>query len=154
MRRYKQAVENLRTLLQQEFIKRNASNSSYSLRAYAKHLGIYHATLSALISGKRKITHKTAKKLSAKLGLDPLQLRELSDFSAENSLSYFTIKQDVFNSIAEWHFDAILELTKIKKLKLTPQTISQAIGISVVEARVALETLLRIELIKRIMPHS
>ena len=144
----------MRVILQQEFIKRNASNSSYSLRAFAKHLGIYHATLSALLSGKRKITYKTAQKLSTKLGLDPIQMRELSDFKEESSVNYHSLQQDVFNSIAEWHFDAILELTKIKKLKLTAKVISEAIGISVIESSLAIDTLLRLELIKRVGPHQ
>jgi len=142
-------MESLRVLLQQEFINRHAVNANYSLRAFAKHLGIYHATLSALISGKRKITYKTAKILSSKLGLDPLQMREITDFGKKNSASYYILQQDAFNSIAEWHFDAILELTKIKNLKLTPKLISEAIGISALEASLAIETLIRLELIRR-----
>ncbi|AHI06194.1 hypothetical protein BDW_08470 [Bdellovibrio bacteriovorus W] len=48
-----------------------AKNPSYSLRSFAQYLGVNHATLSALISGKRKMTEATFQKLSAGPKLRP-----------------------------------------------------------------------------------
>ena len=134
-------MEHFRSLLQQEYLRRQNKNPSYSIRAFARQIGLYHATLSALLAGKRKITEKSAKKIADAIGLDPA--------SVATSTPYFTIQQDAFNSISEWHFDAILEMSNIKQLKLNPQSISVALDISLTEARVALETLTRLDLMQK-----
>ena len=57
----------LRALLDTEFIRRRR-NRRYSLRSFARSLGIHHATLVRLRQGKR-LTPNTARRLGLRLGL-------------------------------------------------------------------------------------
>lgn len=45
------APEEFRALLRQELVRRSAKNPSYSLRSFAKSLGVNHATLSSILAG-------------------------------------------------------------------------------------------------------
>lgn len=147
---YNGAMEQFKTYLQQEFVKRTTKNQSYSLRAFAKHLGLNHATLSTLISGKRKITKATIEKIAKSLNLGPNEIQKFTETSSVNettSKKYFLIQQDAFAAISEWYFDAILELSLIPQFKLDPSLIAQSIGINELQAKIALETLERLELL-------
>tara|TARA_B110001454_G_C12723074_1_gene435708 strand:+ start:7097 stop:7834 length:738 start_codon:yes stop_codon:yes gene_type:complete len=139
-------AESFRNILQQEFLRRGSKNPNYSLRGYAKFLGIHHSTLSGLLSGKRAITNKAISSLSLKLGLFP------DNFSKENNFKlprHELIEEDVFNRISEWYFDAILELSKVKSFDFNPSNIGRFLGISEPQASIAVETLLRLKLLKK-----
>ncbi|MES2769665.1 MAG: TIGR02147 family protein [Bdellovibrionota bacterium] len=139
-------------LLQQEFLRRTTKNGGYSLRAYAKFLDMSHATLSTMLAGKRTITPATITKLAKKLGLGPQATENyLNPATNEDgkTQNYHVIQEDAFNSISEWYFDAILQLSLIPKINLEPNTISSVLSISKLEARLALETLERLELLKK-----
>jgi transcriptional regulator with XRE-family HTH domain len=142
-------VEKFRAYLRQEFIRRKNKNPKYSLRAFAQQLKINHATLSTILAGKRKITKRTFLALSKRLALNAKEVsRFMADdpsFKGHKSSPYFALQQDVFSLIADWHFDAILELSQIKKLKLDPKEISRVLGIPVAVAKQSLQTLERLE---------
>jgi len=143
-------MEQFRAYLQQEFVKRTTKNPSYSLRAFAQHLDINHATLSSLLSGKRTITKATIQKISRALDLSPEELArfmETSSITNSKTDNYFFIQQDAFACMSEWYFDAILELTLIPNFNLESKIISQSLGISNLQAKIALETLERLELL-------
>ena len=67
-----------RALLRAELAKRCARNPRYSLRAFARSLGIDHATLSQLLRGKRQITRAAILRLGRRLGLDEQALSTLA----------------------------------------------------------------------------
>lgn len=140
-----------KTYLQQEFVKRTTKNPSYSLRAFAQHLGLNHATLSTLISGKRKMTQATVEKIAKALNLGPDEIKNFIEGSSSKETTtpaqYFLIQQDAFTAISEWYFDAILELSTIPYFNLEPSVIAQSIGITKLQAKIALETLERLELL-------
>ncbi len=145
-------MEQFRTYLQQEFLKRTSKNKSYSLRAFAKTLNVSHATLSSMMTGKRTITPGTVARFSKFLGLSPQDVeRFLSKETDSNHTgnSYYHIQQDTFNFISDWYYDAILQLSLIPRVKLEPSFISTALGIPVLESKLALETLERLELLKK-----
>lgn len=146
---YNATMNEFKALLQQEYLRRQSKNPNYSIRAYARQLGIYHATLSALLAGKRPITEKTAKKIVQKLDLDPHTQSQFFPATTSISTPYFHLQQDAFNSISEWYFDAILEMTRINGIKISPQIVASALGIARVDARMALETLERLELLQK-----
>lgn len=104
-----------------------------------------HATLSSMLSGKRKITRKAAAKIGSRLGLSP---EEMGKLSAENrSTPYFALQQDAFSAISEWHYDAILELSRISS-RLNPELVADALGIPALTARLSLEALVRLDLLE------
>jgi uncharacterized protein (TIGR02147 family) len=55
---------------------------------------------------------------------------------------------DLFKLIADWYHFAIRELTQLDGQELDPPAIARALGISPLEAEVALERLVRLELIE------
>lgn len=141
-------MQEFRTYLQQEFVRRTTKNPSYSLRSFAQQVGMNHATLSSLISGKRKITPATIQKLAQALDLSP---EEVASFTRSKSIpnDYFVLQQDAFVAMSDWYFDAILELALIPNFKLEPEVISTSIGITQLNAKIALETLERLELLDK-----
>ena len=142
-------VENFRIHLEQEFARRAAANASYSLRSFALSLQLSHSTLSRLLAGSRKITPKMAQKISHRLGLSPAELARMNGASEEaRSTPYFVLQQDVFSAMSEWHYDAILELSRLPA-PLTPAFVAQALAIPEIQARLALDTLERIELLAK-----
>ncbi|MGH1469518.1 MAG: helix-turn-helix domain-containing protein, partial [Bdellovibrionales bacterium] len=56
-------------LLKKEYAGKKGRNPAYSLRAFAKHLGLSPGTLSELISEKRPVTLKTAQKVLGRLDI-------------------------------------------------------------------------------------
>lgn len=145
-------MEHFRKHIQLEFTKRTSRNPSYSLRAFAHQLDVHHATLSAIISGKRKITKKSALKLGQSLGMGP---KELDSFMAAEKkdpspvIAYQVLQNEAFARMADWYFDAILELTFVEGFELEAKAIANAIGISSVQAQIALETLESLGLLQR-----
>ncbi|NUM87811.1 MAG: TIGR02147 family protein, partial [Bdellovibrionales bacterium] len=148
-------MELFRQRLVHEYRERKAKNGRYSLRSFAEHSGVYHGTLSQLLSGKRKISLKAAKSIGARLGVNPAELRDLLQKSFDQSIGgdqstpYHLLHQDTFQAMADWHYDAILELATLPGVKLTANAISTALDIGVVEAREALLTLERLELLRK-----
>lgn len=145
-------MESFRALLQREYVRRSDKNPSYSLRAYANFLKVNHATLSTILSGKRKITNQTVLKFSQALNLGPAEIDAFlaqPELDREQNEDYHLIQQDIFELMSEWHFDAILELSLIPHIQLTPSVISEAFDIPVAKAQLALETLVRLEMLQQ-----
>lgn len=59
-----------RAVLQAEFDRRIARNARYSLRAFARSVGISHSTLSRFLSGSRRLTARAIRRIGAALRLD------------------------------------------------------------------------------------
>lgn len=142
-----------------EFIKaqlaeRQARNPNFSMRAFARQLGMSPAQVSQLISGKRPLTQKAARKISEALDLSPVERLEfmratLPDWiEAAPKQEEQALSEDEFRAIADWHHFAILSLTKTAGAKPDPRWIGQRLGISVNEAREALDRLLRLGLVE------
>ena len=141
-------MEKFRSYLQHQLILRISKNPAYSLRAFALQLGLNHATLSSLISGKRKITQATFNKISNSLNLSPAEIGEfLESKDNQQKNNYFILHQDSFLAMSEWYYDAILELFRIPNQQLDAKSISSALGITPLQAKAAIETLERLELV-------
>lgn len=138
----------LRAILQQEFVERCRKNQSYSLRAYAKSLGIEASPLSAILRGKRPIGSKTKKRLGLALGLSAEKLSELSDNKINSNIKMQQITLDSYALIADWYHYAILELIRVRSFKADIQYVSKTLGISATEAHIAVERLVRMGLLE------
>ncbi len=68
-----QAPEDYLRILQHEFQERKKKNNKYSLRAFAKFLGVSHALLSLVFLKKKGLSLKMADKISTKLSLSYLE---------------------------------------------------------------------------------
>src|SRR5687767_10221213 len=109
-----------RMILQSELARRCADNPNYSLRAFARWLGLDHATLSQLLGGRRRTTGATIRRLGARLkvprgSITALVAREkVFGNRREQGDSLEKVRRltdDAANVINEGHHFAILELT-------------------------------------------
>ncbi|MFV8259754.1 TIGR02147 family protein [Bdellovibrio bacteriovorus] len=143
------------TLLKDELARRKERNSNYSLRAFAQSLSISPAQLSQLLSGKRNFTTEVLGTISRSLHLSPEEERSLltrtlleKAQTPPQERAKRQLQEDEFRLISEWYHFAILSLGKIRGAKADPHWISDRLGISVSDARAALERLRRMDIIE------
>jgi transcriptional regulator with XRE-family HTH domain len=70
------ALMRFRDLLQASLLRRRRINQRYSIRSFARVLGIDHGTLSQLMRGGRRATARTIRRLGPRLGLNVDQIAE------------------------------------------------------------------------------
>jgi hypothetical protein len=66
-----------RTWLYELYRRRKARNEAYSLRAFARSIGLSPALTSQILSGKSSLTRKSAEVIADRLSLSPKQKRTL-----------------------------------------------------------------------------
>ena len=114
--------------LKEELERKKRLNHRYSLRSYAKLLGVYHGTLSGILSGKRRLTEKAKSQLAKKI--DPDNIQGFVMIPEAKRVAHVILDQKTFNEISEWHFDAIIELVKLKTMPWSVRRASQYLGLS------------------------
>ncbi len=133
-------------ILKSELDERKALNEAYSLRSFARFLGISPTTLSQVISGKRSLGRNTQDKVLLKLGYQNKSSRALNVSKKEKKT--VMLEEDVFELIGNWHYFAILSLGEIKGSKADPRWIAKRIGITVPQANHAMTRLSRLKIIE------
>jgi uncharacterized protein (TIGR02147 family) len=157
-----------RGYLKSVLAQRIAKNPKYSLRAMARSFSISPALLSQISNGQRNLTALNAVRLAKKLGLNKretdyfcslVQYQEAKHIESKalllekiNSLrsrrDIHNLPLDTFKAMADWYHYAIIEALRIQKFKPTPKNLSKRLGISPIEAEVALERLVRLKVIE------
>lgn len=145
-------------------------NPAYSLRAFARDLGVSPQQLSNVMSGRRGLGPELAKQVATRLGLaderceiflESLQARfsrsRIQRMVSEARLQSMRPKAetrdlelDYFRTISNWYHFALIELVKLRRSG--PQTaswFSKRLGISENEVDTALMRLERLGLISR-----
>lgn len=156
-------------LIKTEFENRISRNSHYSLRAYARDLGLTPQMLSAVLNGKKDLSVDSAIEVAGRLGFDPNKTQDLLDavilagcktvqakqvihqrieerHQASNGFKPLTV--EMFKVISGWYHFAILELTMTQGFKSDARWIASRLGISVFEAKEAITRLISLELIE------
>lgn len=152
------------SMLRQVFVERVARNPSYSLRAFARNLGVSHAYLSMILHGKRRIPARLALLISQVAGFDDKEaeaflaacreatLRHGASRAGEKKLErqsdYFRIELDRFRVLSDWYHLAILDLTQLFGFQPDAAWIAKRLGIKVADVRAAVERLSRLGLIR------
>lgn len=149
-----------------ELAKRCEKNQRYSLRSFAKSLEIDAATLSRILAGKKPLTLKTAAKIVERLPLTPSEQKKFLESAAEAYKSreirrsgastkelleervIESLPADVHKVIADWYHGAIMEMTFVENFNKDPRWISKSLGISHTEAKLAIERLLNLKMLK------
>jgi transcriptional regulator with XRE-family HTH domain len=108
-----------RGLLAGELTRRAAKNRRYSVRAFARHLGVDHATLSQWLRGRRTITPRTVALLAPRLATTAGTPPDL----------------------------AILALVPTTGFQANSRWIAATLGVSVDDVNMALQRLLRLRLL-------
>ena len=160
---------NYRTYLKAKLAERVTCNPAYSLRAMARQVGLAPSLLCEVMKGSRPLTSKSALKLSNHFQMSEREadyfhlLVQFENETSEELRALITNKIkilkpqaeikdlsiDAFKSIAEWFHIPILELTQIPHFQFTSKNIAATLGISEIEATVAIERLERLELLEK-----
>lgn len=151
-------------------------NPSFSLRSWAKQLGLSHpAMLSMVLSKKRSLLPSLSSKISEQFkttgkftetearffdilvlfanakGIEERNFYEGILSSLKPDQKFSTLDLDQLNVISEWYHSAILEMTYLKNFNSDPRWISLKLGESVNETQVtaAIERLLRLGMLEK-----
>lgn len=147
-----------RLLVQSELARRCGDNPQYSLRAFAKYLGIDHSTLSQLLRGKRSLTEKSIRKIGIRLNVSEADIlrwihrEESHEINETINGQIRQLTQDIASVMTDVTHYAILELTRIKGFQADSRWIARVLDISVDEVNVALQSLIRLGLLEMVSP--
>ena len=131
-------------VLSMEFKRRKMRNANYSLRAFARDLGMSPGAISEVIRGKRPLTQRAIKRLVDAPGLSQVLLNS----SQMNQGAHETfLELEKFEAISGWEHFAILNLIKTKDFRSDLAWIAKRLNIKVVIVRKAVERLKTLNLI-------
>lgn len=145
----------IKNLLMEKLAEKQARNTSYSLRAFARDLGIGATTLSDVLADKRSLSKTNLQKVMEKLLVSPLEQAKLwENYKVNMNRAHLPdertlLDEDTFRLIADWHYLAILNLAKIKDCQSDPGWIAERLGMKMEEIEESLERLYRLGLVKK-----
>jgi uncharacterized protein (TIGR02147 family) len=135
--------------LQREFTLRRGRNSSYSLRSYARSLGINPGALSQILNGKRPLTAQATKKILQSMNMDFIEKQKIlqSWMESDDGKPFTDISQIQDEIIGDWRYLAIHSVLQTKN-GTKPQQISKRLGLHISEVLTLLGVLARHNLVK------
>lgn len=128
-------------LVRSELVQRCDKNPSYSLRAFAKSIGFSHAALSQILSGKRNFTEAAKQKVALSLGLSLRQSAALSKSKTVFKSRFSEVDLDIYETVSDWYYDAILELTKLKHFRGEMKWIAKSLSLNINQVAIAVHKL-------------
>jgi uncharacterized protein (TIGR02147 family) len=158
-------------ILQEKLLERQSHRPGYSLRAFARDLGLSPSQLSLVMNNKRGLSAPVTAQVVARLELDSRQAQSFEcSMRAKFSSSSVTrkiaaaqlehlrtqgqtrnLELDLFQSITNWHHFGLVELIKIGGRRRDARAwFSKRLEIPENEVALALGRLERLELIRRV----
>jgi transcriptional regulator with XRE-family HTH domain len=135
-------------LLKTTLAERSRKNPQFSIRAFARSSGISHTVLSLALSGKRPLSKKAAAKLADYLNLNSSERMALLKSYSGVDEQFETLPLDTFEVISDWYHYGILSALELPSAKFEARWLAKQLGISVVHAKLAMERLERVGLVK------
>ncbi len=145
--------------LRTELAKRQSKNPRYSLRSFAKAVGVGPGRVSEWLSDTRQISMTSIREVAEKLGYSFPEIQVLLDqffhLKSQNTLArsnqkeWRTLLQDQLELICDPIHDSILELTRTRDFKDDPAWISKRLRVSTQQVRVALDRLIQAGLLSK-----
>ena len=117
------------TILREELKNRQNKNSSYSLRAFSRDLGVNPASLSQFLNGRRALSSKNLDGIAKRLGYSPIAFGAPASKAESRIERNEILREDEQVIISEWYYFAILNLAKINRCKADPYFLSRRLGI-------------------------
>lgn len=157
-------------LLQDEFLRRKGVNPRYSMRAFAKTLGVSPSYACMVLKGQRSISLSSARSISTKLKWpkakenifrlllerdstdDPNTRAELEaqlKAKAARDQGFASLGLKEFQTMSAWYHAALIELTRVKDFDPSPVWMARRLGISTMEVELALDRLIRLGILER-----
>jgi uncharacterized protein (TIGR02147 family) len=156
------------SILRSRLEDRCRANPRYSLRAFARDLGLAPSRVSEILNRKQGLSEPSARIISQKLGFSIREadyfaslvlasdarsrkhrqraMEELRNFT--NAQPVHTLDMEAFQVISDWYHFAILELVQMPKCRHEAVWIARKLGISRFEAESAIQRLLKLELLR------
>ncbi len=154
------AQSTIQNMLRTNLVERQAKNPAFSLRSFAKKIGMSASAVSEILAGKRRVSIKLAGRILDRLAVAPDQRNEImqkfaagakragaTSYAPSNS-TYTQLSADHFHTVADWYHFAILSLMETKIFKDEPAWIAERLGIRPTDAAMALERMQRLGMIK------
>lgn len=158
-----------RDILEDELSTRRQNNPAYSVRAFARDLGISSPRLSNILNKKQGLSVESAREIAKRLKIPEGKKRwfylsagalhsrsdkERKEFQKKikeiknESKVYSEISMEYFTIVSEWYHFAILELTLLKTFQYDIQWIANTLGIDPQNAQDAIERMKRLDLVQ------
>lgn len=145
--------------IKEELSLKQRQNPNYSLRAYARDIGVHPSTLSQIINGKRPLPLKDSAMVVERLNLGPKEKTLFMESLLKTKMSldkiqvdswddHFMLDESYHRVIAEWEHYAILELFHIENFNPTIDEVIYRLGITENRAEVVIQNLLVSGLLK------
>lgn len=152
-----------RKKLQDEFARRQRTNSLYSIAAFAKSLGLHSSELACILRGERNLPLKKSEKICDKLGLSPLERAQfITSLQLNRSalkslalkgldLNFKEIEENELGHkiISEWEHAALLTLFNLKNYKSDLGWMAAKLNISEARTKTVLDNLLKAGFVKK-----
>ena len=153
-----QTVYYLETL-KSKLSQRQRGNPAYSLRAFARDLGMHPGTLGKVIKGQRPLPVKISKQVIEKLDLSPAEQTRFIESLLRRKTNIDLIPIDAlderhivdesnFRVIAEWEHFAVTDLFDIPSFEATIEDIANRLSISIDRSEVIVKNLMKSGLVK------
>ena len=148
----------IQRLLSRKLTEARFKNTSYSLRAFSRKLGLSSSAVSEILNGKRMISAKLADRIVTRLSLDPEEAgKVIALFSQKRKATLpkgdlkkaYRLSVDEFHAISDWYHFAILSLLETTGAKTDPAWIAKRLKLGVREATGALNRLESLGMLKR-----
>jgi uncharacterized protein (TIGR02147 family) len=113
------------------------------------HLDVDHSTLSQWLRGRRPLTARSIESTCRRLGLDESATQRYIDCAGRDDgpCSTAMLAAETVALIPDWYHFAILELTSLSEFRADSRWIARVLDISVDEVNVALQRLIRLDLL-------
>ena len=159
-------ADSIHGFLMGELKRRVGVNPRYSLRAYARHLGLSPGELSEVLREKRDLSLKSALKVAKAMNLNPIETKQLLHLAqvvksrkigtgaqleerTVPTLEQKQLTEDTFSLIADWYHFAILNLLDLEGFKWHSGWIAKRLGLTPTQAKMAMDLLLRLGIVKQ-----
>jgi uncharacterized protein (TIGR02147 family) len=150
--------------LRAEFVKRQKNNPRYSLRSYAKTLGVNAGRLSEYLALKRPLSYRTACKISdglvlssdARIKFVEAVLRRVptkTKAAKQADPSYDFLALDQFEVIAHWQYFAVLNLINTAGFRNDESWIAKRLNVHPIVVRDVLLRLRRLNMVAEDKKH-
>jgi uncharacterized protein (TIGR02147 family) len=150
------APHDIPSILREHLRAAKRRNPRFSLRSFARKLGVNHSTLSQVLRGKRRLSARALQTVGKRLGLGEESIRACAVGCGKRSnaknhrenIQKIHLDLDTFQLLCAWHHYAILELIHIREFKTDSRWIANTLGIAVEDVNIALQRLLRLGLLE------
>ena len=147
--------------MQDAFLDRRKKNPQYSLRAFARDLGMSHTLLSLIFSGQRSLSPKQAVKVAVALKMSHQDTERLvsgtlglktttKSVVSGGVTSVMTVEIEKFRFMSSWLHFALLEMVPLKTFRYVPSVLAKQFSVTSIEVRTAFERLLNLGLIQEV----